>query len=305
MTMTNKELRLNFLVADLGYCISFDDAATDYQRMLPTHGRFFQKTPAAEPVFTLEVGAGRVTDETEGLEEVGHFPSGDSSYDVYRRPEGGFKIRIVDLQGVTVCVFSTSANFDHCEATLCGNEVQQRFGLQNCVMVCYAFSGAHHGVLMMHASVIRHAGRGFLFQGKSGTGKSTHSQLWLKHIDDTELLNDDNPAIRLMADGEARVYGTPWSGKTPCYKQEWVPIGGFLRLHQAPHNKIRQYQPLEAFASILSSCSTMIWDEPSYNGICQTISGICRVAHAYDMECLPDADAARTSHEMMCGCDIC
>lgn len=305
MTMTNKELRLNFLVADLGYCISFDDAATDYQRMLPTHGRFFQKTPAAEPVFTLEVGAGRVTDETEGLEEVGHFPSGDSSYDVYRRPEGGFKIRIVNLQGVTVCVFSTSANFDHCEATLCGNEVQQRFGLQNCVMVCYAFSGAHHGVLMMHASVIRHAGRGFLFQGKSGTGKSTHSQLWLKHIDDTELLNDDNPAIRLMADGEARVYGTPWSGKTPCYKQEWVPIGGFLRLHQAPHNKIRQYQPLEAFASILSSCSTMIWDEPSYNGICQTISGICRVAHAYDMECLPDADAARTSHEMMCGCDIC
>ena len=303
--MTNKGLRLNFLVADLGYCISFDDAATDYQRMLPTHGRFFQKTPAAEPVFTLEVGAGRVTDETEGLEEVGHFPSGDSSYDVYRRPEGGFKIRIVDLQGVTVCVFSTSANFDHCEATLCGNEVQQRFGLQNCVMVCYAFSGAHHGVLMMHASVIRHAGRGYLFQGKSGTGKSTHSQLWLKHIDDTELLNDDNPAIRLMADGEARVYGTPWSGKTPCYKQEWVPIGGFLRLHQAPHNKIRQYQPLEAFASILSSCSTMIWDEPSYNGICQTISGICRVAHAYDMECLPDADAARTSHEMMCGCDIC
>lgn len=305
MTMTNKGLRLNFLVADLGYCISFDDAATDYQRMLPTHGRFFQKTPAAEPVFTLEVGVGRVTDETEGLEEVGHFPSGDSSYDVYRRPEGGFKIRIVDLQGVTVCVFSTSANFDHCEATLCGNEVQQRFGLQNCVMVCYAFSGAHHGVLMMHASVIRHAGRGFLFQGKSGTGKSTHSQLWLKHIDDTELLNDDNPAIRLMADGEARVYGTPWSGKTPCYKQEWVPIGGFLRLHQAPHNKIRQYQPLEAFASILSSCSTMIWDEPSYNGICQTISGICRVAHAYDLECLPDADAARTSHEMMCGCDIC
>lgn len=305
MTMTNKGLRLNFLVADLGYCISFDDAATDYQRMLPTHGRFFQKTPTAEPVFTLEVGAGRVTDETEGLEEVGHFPSGDSSYDVYRRPEGGFKIRIVDLQGVTVCVFSTSANFDHCEATLCGNEVQQRFGLQNCVMVCYAFSGAHHGVLMMHASVIRHAGRGYLFQGKSGTGKSTHSQLWLKHIDDTELLNDDNPAIRLMADGEARVYGTPWSGKTPCYKQEWVPIGGFLRLHQAPHNKIRQYQPLEAFASILSSCSTMIWDEPSYNGICQTISGICRVAHAYDMECLPDADAARTSHEMMCGCDIC
>lgn len=303
--MTNKGLRLHFRVADLGYCIVFDDEATEYQWMLPTHGRFFQKTPAEEPVFTLEVGASRVKDETEGLEEVGHFPSGDSSYDVFRLPDGGFKIRIVDLQGVTVCVFTTSAKFDHCEATLFGDEVQQRFGLQNCVMVCYAFSGAHHGVLMMHASVVRHGGRGYLCQGKSGTGKSTHTRLWLEHIPGCDLLNDDNPAIRLMADGEARVYGTPWSGKTPCYKQEWVPVGGFLRLHQAPHNKIRQYQPLEAFASILSSCSTMIWDEPSYNGICQTISGICRVANAYDMECLPDADAAKTSHAMMCGCDIC
>lgn len=302
--MINKELRLHFLVAGQHYVIAFDDTDTDYQWMLPSHGRFFQKNPEGEPVFTLEVGDGRVKDDMDGLEEVGHFPSGDSSYDVYRLQEGGFKIRIVDLQGVTVCVFSTSARFERCEATLFGNLEQRRFGLQNCVMVCYAFCGAHHGVLMMHASVVRHGGRGYLCQGKSGTGKSTHTRLWLTHIPGCELLNDDNPAIRLMPDGEARVYGTPWSGKTPCYKQESAPVGGFLRLHQAPHNKIRQLQPLEAFASILSSCSTMIWDEPSYNGICQTISGICRVAKAYDMECLPDEDAARTSHRMMCGCEI-
>ena len=34
-----------------------------------------------------------------------------------------------------------------------------------------------------------------LFQGKSGTGKSTHSGLWLKHIPGCELLNDDNPIV--------------------------------------------------------------------------------------------------------------
>lgn len=295
--------KLRFLVADLPYAIVFDDETVNYQAMLPTHGPFVvaPHSVAAEltPAMTLKVGEGRVSNDMSGLEEVGHFPSGDSSYDVFRRPEGGYKIRIVTLEGVPVCVFTTSARFDKCEATLIGTVDQQRFGLQNCIMVCFAFCGAHHGILMMHSSVIKHVGYGFLFQGKSGTGKSTHSRLWLQHINDTELLNDDNPAVRLMTDGEARVYGTPWSGKTPCYRQEWVPVGGFLRLHQAPKNEIHKFTPLEAFASILSSCSTMIWDEPSYDGICQTISGICRSVGCYDLNCLPDATAAQMSHAAM------
>lgn len=292
-------ITLKFVVAELPYQISFDDDATDYRSMLPTHGRFQDRRDDVSPAMHLFVGADRVTDDMTGLEEVGHFDTGDSSYDVFRLPEGGFKMRIVSLDGHALCVFTATPRFERCEATLIGTPEQQRFGLQNCVMVCYAFSGAHHGVLMMHSSVIKREGYGYLFQGKSGTGKSTHSSLWLKHIPGCELLNDDNPAVRLMADGEVRVYGTPWSGKTPCYRQEWAPVGGFLRLHQAPHNKIRQYAPLEAFASILSSCSTMIWDEPSYNAICTTISGICSKAHGYDLECLPDRAAAELSSSTM------
>lgn len=293
-------LQLHFRVADLPYSICFDDEQTDYRAMLPTHGRFVEKEADAEaPALTIFVGEGRVSEEVDGLEHVGLFPSGDSSYDVYRMAGGGYKIRIIDLQEQVVCVFEASARFETCQATLLGSADSQRFGLQNCVMVNYAFCGAYHGILMMHSSVIKHGGKGFLFQGKSGTGKSTHSRLWLETIADTELLNDDNPAVRLMVDGEARVYGTPWSGKTPCYKQEWVPVGGFLRLHQAPKNEIKRLSALEGFASILSSCSTMIWDEPSYNGICQTISGILRTVGAYDMVCLPNPEAAQMSHAAM------
>lgn len=294
---------LKFLVADMPYVVAFDDDNVNYQSMLPSHGPFVippcKDADVLAPAMTLCVGEGRVSDNMEGLEEVGHFPSGDSSYDVFRQTKGGYKIRIVSLDGKPVCVFTTSPRFEECEATLIGTPDEQRFGLQNCIMVCFAFCGAHHGILMMHSSVIKHAGYGFLFQGKSGTGKSTHSRLWLQHISDTELLNDDNPAVRLMSNGEARVYGTPWSGKTPCYRQEWAPIGGFLRLHQAPQNEVRKFTPLEAFASILSSCSTMIWDEPSYDGICQTISGICRTVGCYDLNCLPNDAAARLSHATM------
>lgn len=279
------------------YDIIFDDDTVDYRNMLPSHGRFLRRESLDGPVaMTLRVGADLVTDNFEGLEKVGLFPTGDSSYEVYRQSEGGYKIRIIDLQENAVAVFSTSARFDECRATLLGSFDQQRFGLQNTIMVCFAFCGAYYGILMMHASVIQEGEYGYLFQGKSGTGKSTHSRLWLETITGTELLNDDNPAVRLMPDGSVRVYGTPWSGKTPCYKQQWAKLGAFQRLHQAPQNEIHKMSPLEAFASILSSCSTMIWDEPSYDGICNTISGICKVVSSYDMNCLPNPEAAQMSH---------
>lgn len=113
----------------------------------------------------------------------------------------------------------------------------------------------------MHASVTENKGFAYLFLGKSGTGKSTHSSLWLKYIANSELLNDDNPAVRCFPDGRIIVYGTPWSGKTPCYRNKSLPVGAFVRLQQHPQNEIQEEPKIKAFASILSSCSTMIWDK--------------------------------------------
>ena len=146
------------------------------------------------------------------------------------------------------------------------------------------------------AAVVRQAGRGYLFLGRSGTGKSTHARLWLRHIAGSELLNDDNPVL-VLADGTATVYGSPWSGKTPCYRNESAPAGAIIRLEQAPQNLIRSERPVAAFASLLSSCSTMIWDKATYDAICETVSGMARVVPSYRLQCLPDAEAAQLCHQ--------
>ena len=132
-----------------------------------------------------------------------------------------------------------------------------------------------------------------MFLGKSGTGKSTHSRLWLNHIQDTELLNDDNPVIRLI-DGEAYIYGTPWSGKTPCYRNEVMPLGGVIRLSQAPYNKITRNNPLQAYASLMPACSCMRWDRRSTDALHKTVESVITRAKGWHLECLPDADAAYT-----------
>lgn len=176
------------------------------------------------------------------------------------------------------------------------DEPTDGFVLSNGLMMTFAFASASEQTLMVHASVVCNHGRGYLFLGKSGTGKSTHSRLWLQHIPGSELLNDDNPIVRVV-DGVPRVYGSPWSGKTPCYRNADAPIGAFVKLDQAPANRIGPVPALHAFATLLASCSLMKWDERVYDGIADTLSAVVERVPVYHLDCLPDEGAARLSYE--------
>ena len=71
-------------------------------------------------------------------------------------------------------------------------------------------------------------------------------------------MNDDNPIVRLI-DGEAWIYGSPWSGKTPCYRNIKARLGAITRIDRAKENSVDKPSPIEAFASLLPSCSSMKW----------------------------------------------
>lgn len=160
------------------------------------------------------------------------------------------------------------------------------------LMLLYAMRSARKATLLFHSSTIVKDGKAYLFLGKSGTGKSTHSSLWLKNISDTRLLNDDNPVVYMAKDGTPMVSGSPWSGKTPCYKNEIYPIGGIVQLRQAPENKIRKQTVLESYISIKSSISGKAWEKNIANGQHATIDQLIQSTRLYQLDCLPDADAA-------------
>lgn len=172
--------------------------------------------------------------------------------------------------------------------------------ISNAMMLMYAYNSVWKDALMLHASVTMNGGKGYLFLGKSGTGKSTHSQLWLDNIPGCELLNDDNPVIRVI-DGVPTVFGTPWSGKTPCYKDKNVPVGGIVRLSQAPFNKIHELDIFEAYAALMPSCSSMKWDLAWADAEHRTLEAVLSTCRCWHLECLPDADAAHTCFNAVTG----
>ncbi|MBQ2958329.1 MAG: hypothetical protein IJE06_01490 [Alistipes sp.] len=166
-----------------------------------------------------------------------------------------------------------------------------RFGL----WMMFGVVLSENSAIAIHSSVIVSRERGVLFLGESGTGKSTHTRLWRENIEGATLLNDDSPIVRIV-DGKALVFGSPWSGKTPCYKNLSYPIAGFCRLSQAPHNLIRRLHPLAAIGALLPSCPpAFAHDDYLQDGICNTLGVLLKQVGAYHLECLPDKAAAELS----------
>ena len=132
---------------------------------------------------------------------------------------GGWLINMSMTRDSEVCAsLKTDTHFANAELVINSQHAAVRdFAINNATMLLFAFTALKYKTLELHASVVVRDERGYLFLGKSGTGKSTHSRMWLGAFDDAWLLNDDNPVVRIEEDG-VWVYGSPWSGKTPCYK---------------------------------------------------------------------------------------
>jgi len=251
------------------------------------------EAPAASLLFSLTVD--QALQPVKECQLVRDFDTGNGHTLVSQLPDGGYQYVIRDVFGHSCCLLVCDARFSECRCALKGNDRMRTFGLNNALMLLTAFAGSYHRMVLMHASCVRYGQYAYPFIAESGTGKSTHTSLWLKHIEGAELLNDDNPIVRILDDGTPMLYGSPWSGKTPCYRNIKAPLGAVVSIERAPANRIEKNGAIEAFASLLPACSSMMWDEHIYPQMCDVISHIIETTPVYTLYCLPDEEAARLS----------
>jgi len=237
-----------------------------------------------EPLFTLTEDSGAVPEYTE----------------VYRREEPYITTIVCghDALGNDVYEFGKSVGYlicskDYREGRIIMARRTAKTILNDALKMMFALATAEKDTLIIHAAVVSQGGKGYLFLGPSGTGKSTHARLWLEHVGGTELVNDDNPVVRGRV-----VYGSPWSGtKTPCFRNVSVPIGGIVMLSQAPYNKIRRLSGIEAYVDLAESVGGKVWDSRIAEGLHQTENRLASTVPMWHLECLPDEAAARLCHD--------
>lgn len=252
----------------------------------------FEVEPEGEPVACFVL----TDEEMPQLTEAQYESGVDGITDVFGRYADGYLFVMTPPVGEKLCFWKAdNSNIIRFKGQLMPRLV--RFAL----WIAYGVATLPFRTVAIHTSVIQYNGRTVLFLGESGTGKSTHTRLWRENIDGAVLLNDDSPILRIV-DGKPWMFGSPWSGKTPCYKNESYPLAACVRLSQAPYNKIHRLSIPQGYAAIHPSCPPdFAYDDTLYDYISDTLSEVLRQVPMYHLECLPDADAARLSCKTVFG----
>ena len=148
----------------------------------------------------------------------------------------------------------------------------------------------------VHSSAVVCDGKAYLFTAPSGTGKSTHTEKWIR-LFGAHYLNDDKPIIRLV-DGKWIAYGTPWSGKHDLSSNEGVPLGGIACLRRGEKNEIHPMDPGAAIPFLMSQTVYQLNHDQLERKL-TLMDRILQDVPIWELRCLPDDASAILSHAAM------
>lgn len=152
--------------------------------------------------------------------------------------------------------------------------------------------------ILLHSSCVVLDGYAYAFSADSGTGKSTHTQLWLKHFKNrAHILNDDKPAIRII-DGRVYACGTPWSGKYDYSTPENVELAGICFIERSEENTIKKADTSKAIYNIFSQTVRKL-GAASMEKLLDVLDEIFSKVPIWDMGCNISDEAVLTSYNAM------
>lgn len=155
-----------------------------------------------------------------------------------------------------------------------------------------------HNGCVLHSSAVAVDGNAYLFSAHSGTGKSTHTSLWLEYFKDKAvIINDDKPCIREV-DGELYVYGTPWSGKYDMSINNKFKLKAITFISRSDENWIIETSKAEAISLFLTQ-SYKPKDKEHMDLLLNMINKIFSKVKIYKMGCNISEEAAKLSYKVM------
>ena len=154
------------------------------------------------------------------------------------------------------------------------------------------------GGFMLHSSAVAFKGNAYLFSADCGTGKSTHTQLWLEAFgEEAKILNDDKPAIRIMDDG-VYAFGTPWSGKHNINEDIKVPVKGICFLHRSDKNEIKRVSSKEVVPEMMKQLQRPT-DVARLDKLFESMEYVLDKIPVYRMGCNMEVEAAHVAYNGM------
>lgn len=157
-----------------------------------------------------------------------------------------------------------------------------------------------YDAFFLHAAVVEVDGRAYAFMAKSGTGKTTHVQLWCDHFKErARIVNGDKPILRFSGE-ELMAYGTPWCGKEGYNINTSTPIQGMCFIERSDENSIRAMNSTEVIGKIFHQM-IMPEEENCVYKVLEFLDNLIQLKKIWVLNCNISQEAVKVSYEAMSG----
>lgn len=146
-------------------------------------------------------------------------------------------------------------------------------------------------MLQLHCATIDDGGRGILFLGPSGIGKTTQAERWAQYRG-SAIINGDIGFVQRTDTGYT-AWGTPWHGSSPYCLNASVPVKALVVLKQSPQNALRELTGFEKVREVSGSVFYPTWLEDGMELCTDTLNHLLSDLPVYRLDNRADEDAVR------------
>lgn len=167
--------------------------------------------------------------------------------------------------------------------------------LFHAMRLSYLYLAQIHGCFALHSASILYHNKAWLFSGASGTGKSTHTNLWNELLQ-TPILNGDLNLISIRGK-EPVIYGMPWCGTSGICQNKSHPLGGIVLLKQSQTNRCLELSADEAQLLLMQRMISPAWDEKLMKCNLDFAGALIKFIPVYRLLCTKEPLAVKTIKE--------
>lgn len=203
-----------------------------------------------------------------------------------------------EVEGAAVCA---ECNVDFSIINIYTYDVKKHLGYDDSSLLLNTMSAIMHYIALMHGRLVFHSssiavnGCGIAFSADSGVGKSTHTSLWMQHIEGVEYINDDTPVIT-CTDGDITICGSPFAGTSGINNDIRVPLKAIVFVTRGDNNRLIQVDTITAFTRIMLQLKKPVTDSMT-NRLIDNLNCILKDIPCYLMQCNISSEAPLVAYK--------
>jgi len=130
------------------------------------------------------------------------------------------------------------------------------------------------------------SGRGLLFVGQSGAGKTTMARLW-EGVGGAKVLSDDRVILRRVGD-RFTMYGTPWHGEAALAAPASTPLTGVFFLEHGAANTLVPLRGATAATRLFASGFPPFFDRAGLDFTLKFLGDLVAEVPCHELRFAPD-----------------